>query len=179
MRNTGYAKQMADSMGSLASPPDIEDNANARKQLGAACLTHIRREFNTPGLQLGVRYISAVISHEDAAPPPDDPNRYVPSGFPGARAPHVPLAGRASLHDRFGREFTLLVLREAGAADAWRAAAQALSMPLDVLHHTDTEARALYGADCVLIRPDLHIAWRGDAAANPDAVLRRALGRAR
>ena len=182
VRNTGFAKQMADSMGSLASPSDIEDNsaagAQSRKQFGECCLVHIRREFNIPGLQLGLRYESAVIAREDGPPPPDEPNRYVPGGTPGARAPHVRLSDGASLLDRFGPEFTLLVLRGPSQGEAWRDAAGALQLPLHVLHHADDALRRLYGADLVLIRPDHHIAWRGDASAIPGEVLRRSLGHA-
>jgi 2-polyprenyl-6-methoxyphenol hydroxylase-like FAD-dependent oxidoreductase len=186
VRNTSFAKHMADSMGSLASPPDIEDSGAAGQQsrttLGEKCLTHIRREFNIPGLQLGVRYESAAVAREDGAPPPDEPNRYVPSGYPGARAPHVPVGApteRASLHDRFGREFTLLCLQSDAAGDAtaaaWREAAVALQLPLQVLSHPDAATRRLYGADLVLVRPDHHIAWRGDARQAPGDVLRRAI----
>ena len=39
----------------------------------------------------------------------------------------------------------------------------------------DDEARRTYGADLVLIRPDHHIAWRGDASCVPEEVLGRAI----
>jgi hypothetical protein len=38
------------------------------------------------------------------------------------------------------------------------------------------EARALYEADLALIRPDQMVAWRGNDASDPAAVLRRAVG---
>jgi len=35
-------------------------------------------------------------------------------------------------------------------------------MPLKVLELNDQAIRALYGRSLVLIRPDQHVAWRGD-----------------
>jgi hypothetical protein len=39
----------------------------------------------------------------------------------------------------------------------------ALGVPLRVLDITDAEPRAIYGRDLLLIRPDMHVAWRGNA----------------
>lgn len=182
VRNTAFAKQMADSMGGLASPAGIEDGgpggAQSRHALGKLCLAHIQREFNTPGLQLGMCYASAVIASEDSPPPADEPNRYLPSGTPGARVPHVRVGERGSLSDRFGLDFTLLCLRSDAGAPAWREAAAALQLPLQVLHHFDEPTRRLFGADFVLVRPDHHIAWRGEGTAPAAHLLRLAIGHA-
>ena len=181
LRNTAFARSMADSIGRLPVAAAVElDGAEgdaARLSLGQALSTHVAREFNIPGLQLGVCYLdSPIVAAEPGSPPPDEPNRYVPSGYPGARAPHVEWGG-ASLLDHFGRDYTLLVLGEANTG-AWELAAAEQGLPLKVLRHADAATRALYGADCVLIRPDHHIAWRGAADAPADAVLRHACGHA-
>ena len=45
-------------------------------------------------------------------------------------------------------------------------------MPLTILDVPLPEARELYGRDLVLVRPDQHIAWRGDAEpADPAALI--------
>lgn len=180
VRNTRFARAMADSMGSLSPLADIESGGAtgnaARQAFGARCLAHVRTEFNIPGLQLGLRYASAVIAEEDSPPPPDDPNRYLPSGYPGVRAPHVALGAGVSILDRFGRDFTLLCFDNASAAD-WERAAATLGMPLAVMRLADPDARRLYGAGRVLVRPDHHVAWRGGAGAEPSAVLGRAVAR--
>ena len=126
----------------------------------------VRNEFNIPGLQLGLRYEgSPIVAPETASPLPDLPNFYQPNARPGARAPHIWLDGK-SIFDLFGRDFTLLCFNESNSTGrAWKQAAVAMDLPLDVLHCNSAEARALYGADCVLIRPDHHVAWRGDANA--------------
>ena len=178
-RNTRFAGRMADSIGRIAVPPALEDDSAEgeadRGAMGRQLAAHVASEFNIPGLQLGVRYQGPIISKEDGAPPADDPNHYVPSGYPGARAPHVRL-GEQSLLDRFGRDFTLLSLGDADTA-AWEAAARAMGIPLSVLRIESAEARQLYAAELVLVRPDHHIAWRGRAGTLPEAVLARAIGR--
>jgi 2-polyprenyl-6-methoxyphenol hydroxylase-like FAD-dependent oxidoreductase len=178
LRNTTFAGSMADSIGHIPVTPLVEQNGAeadaARVQLGAALAAHVASEFNIPGLQLGVRYTSPIVAGETGAPPPDVPNRYVPSGYPGARAPHV-RAGTGSLLDRFGRDFTLLLL-EPSPPDVWEAAAERLHLPLTVVRSDDPQVRELYGAPAVLVRPDHHIAWRGDTAADAVEVLAGAIG---
>jgi 2-polyprenyl-6-methoxyphenol hydroxylase-like FAD-dependent oxidoreductase len=182
-RNTNFARLMADSIGRIAMPANLEEAGPegdaARKVTGAALRQHVSNEFNTPGLALGLCYVgSPVVTAEAGAPPPDDPNHYVPSGYPGARAPHMEV-GEKSLLDLFGRDFTLAVF-DAAPADDWEAIATRLGIPLQVLRlegDLAAQARALYGADRALIRPDHHIAWRGDAAAAAETPLLLATGR--
>lgn len=180
-RNTAFARRMADSIGGMPVTEAVEAEGPAGEAARAALSErlgrHVEREFNIPGLQLGVRYAgSPIVAGDDAEPPADDPNRYEPSGYPGARAPHVETV-QGPLFDRYGIGHTLLVLAD-GNADAWTSAATRLDVPLAVLAWPDKAARTLHGADLVLIRPDHHIAWRGSMAADPDAVLRLATGRA-
>jgi 2-polyprenyl-6-methoxyphenol hydroxylase-like FAD-dependent oxidoreductase len=186
LRNTAYARDMADSMGRLRPPPALEEpgaaGEAARQQFAQACRDHLLREYNIPGLQLGLRYASAVVAREVAVEPHDDrPTRYQPSGYPGVRAPHVALDGdpRRSIFDLFGRDFTLLC-PDADAPDvvAWRDAAARHGLPLTVLAWPGAAARALYGADLCLVRPDHHIAWRGALEAPAADVLARAVARA-
>ena len=180
-RNTQFARSMADSIGKLqvAGPvqaPGAEGDA-ARAALGVTLAEHVRREFNIPGLQLGVNYAgSPIVAQEAGAAPPDDPNHYVPSGHAGARMPHLPVA-EGSLLDRFGRDFTLLGLG-VEPPEAWASEAARRGIPLATLSHDDPAARALYGAELVLVRPDHHIAWRGARDADPSAVLALASGHA-
>ncbi|MDB5846526.1 MAG: hypothetical protein JWP29_278, partial [Rhodoferax sp.] len=178
-RNTRFARGMADSIGRIVVPPRLEaDDAEAtaaRDALSEALYQHVRREFNIPGLQLGLRYAgSPVVAPEATSPLADEPNRYQPNGRPGARAPHVWIGGQ-SIFDLFGRDFTLLCFASPGSA--WQAAAHELGMPLTVVPCASAEARQLYGADLVLVRPDHHIAWRGETEADPAEVLAMACAR--
>lgn len=179
LRNTDFARRMADSIGNLPVPAHLEatgeDSRQARDALGRALAVHVAAEFNIPGLQLGVRYAdSPVVATESGPPPIDQPNHYVPSGYPGARAPHVLVDG-TPLFDLLGPDYTLLAFDD-GELDNWNAAATELAIPLRLLRLDHAEARALYGADRILIRPDHHIAWRGDAHADTAGILRMASG---
>ncbi len=184
LRNTAYARAMADSMGQLRPPPELEDPGPAgdaaRQRYSLACRAHLQREYNIPGLQLGLRYRSDVLATEDeAGAPADEPNRYQPGGFPGVRAPHVSLGGdpKLSIFDRFGRDFTLLCPDPHDPVTAaWRDASKSLGIPMELLAWPSAEAQALYGAEMSLIRPDHHIAWRGNSCAPAAEVLSRAVG---
>ena len=55
---------------------------------------------------------------------------------------------------------------------------QSLGAPLEVLDVRSTAAREVYGCDLVLVRPDLHVAWRGEAPPrDPRALAAKVTGR--
>lgn len=88
---------------------------------------------------------------------------YVPSAHPGCLAPHLWLADGSSLYDHFGSGFTLLVTEgDASMADKLVNAAAKGNVPLKVLVPADARLRQRYEARYALIRPDQHVAWRGD-----------------
>jgi len=85
---------------------------------------------------------------------------------------------RTSLFDHFGAGFTLLLLpgRE-DDGDAFVAAALEHCIPLERYSVDLPEVRDLYGAGMALIRPDQHVAWRGDRSPEqPAATLRIVVG---
>ena len=176
MRNTEAARALSMNVGDVKTPREMEEESpagtEARRQ-ASDFLATFGEEFGSIGVQLGARYDGSSLVTPDGAPPPEDFAHYDPSGVPGGRAPQLWLdAGRdfgSSLFDRFGVGFTLLRLGRAPPDSAsLAAAAQSRGIPLQVLDIADTEARALYGRDLALIRPDQHVAWRGDRAP-PDA----------
>lgn len=169
VRNVNFARGFADSVGNVEIPvsisADTADGAAERARLKAHFEHHAEFEFIIPGAFLGLRYEdSPVIAYDGAEPPLDHPNDYTPNAIPGSRAPHVWL-GDDALFDRLGPGFTLV--RFGGVQGD-------LGPDITVLDVADAAARDLYGADYVLIRPDQHIAWRGneigDAAALADTV---------
>lgn len=164
-RNTDFARQFADSIGHVPIPADIEADTPsgeaARRAVGGYLDFHAYKEFSIPGVHLGTRYEgSPIVATETANAPPDTANLYLPSGLPGHRAPHVWLDGQVSLFDRFGQGFTLL--RLGAAAKAAPPARLPGHAPVHDLPLDCAQARDLYGADYVLVRPDQHIAWRGN-----------------
>jgi 2-polyprenyl-6-methoxyphenol hydroxylase-like FAD-dependent oxidoreductase len=183
IRNVGYARTFAMSVGTVPVTAAIErDDAEGREErakLGARLNDHAFREFIIPGIQLGLRYDgSPIVVPDGTPPPPDETTRYVQTAFPGARAPHLWVGEDVSLHDRFGRDFTLLKLRGASERDAADIAevARARGVPLTVLNVPGDAARELYGAELALARPDHHVAWRGARAADPAALIDRVRG---
>jgi hypothetical protein len=122
------------------------------------------REFKTLGIVLGTRYEdSPIIVPDGSVPPPENVVLYTPSAHPGCLAPHLWLADGSSLYDHFGDGFTLLVADgDIGNTDAFVAAASKRNMPLKVLSPCDDRLLGRYEARFALIRPDQHVAWRGD-----------------
>jgi 2-polyprenyl-6-methoxyphenol hydroxylase-like FAD-dependent oxidoreductase len=181
-RNTTYARGFADSLGLFVPPPELEDDGPAgeaaRKLTGDHFNHHARFEFNIPGITFGGRYDgSPIVVSDGTAPPPDAVNSYQPTGCPGGRAPHLWLGDGRSLYDALGFEFTLLQLGSKPADTAsFRAAADAMNIPLSVVAVAGDEARELYGADLALIRPDQIVAWRGNSTSEAANVLSRAAG---
>ncbi len=163
--------------------PNIEDDTPEGRAALANLLTIAKVEapktFRVVGAELGYRYAgSPVICDEPGGPEPNIED-YEPTSWPGARLPHVWLKpGELSVHDRIGDGFTLLQLgRDEGDASGLQKAFGALGAPLTLLPLDSETVRAVYGFDYLLIRPDLHVAWRGNAPpADPDAVARRVTG---
>jgi len=173
--------EAAGNLGRMLSPGDnahfLEDTpegARVRTEVGARFSAAMKREWETLGMHLGYRYEGSPICVADGTPPtPDDPAIYIQTARPGSRAPHVRLADGRSTLDLFGRSFVLLCLG-AGAPDPAPVAAAAgrRGMPLEVIRLDEPDAKPAYERRLVLVRPDGHVAWRGDAVpANADAVI--------
>ena len=185
-RNTAASKHLTRSIGAVPVDPRIEESSEAgfaaRRRTGGI-VGAFDQEFASLGVQLGARYdASPIVLSDGASPPPDAPETYVATSLPGGRAPHFWLGdGRGegdSLFDRLGRGFTLLRLG-ATPPDAAPlvAAARARGVPLAVLDLPDAAARELYERDLALIRPDQHVAWRGNQCPGaPDRLVARVIG---
>jgi len=186
VRNTGYAKQFADSIGLFDADKALEDispeGEQARSIASDYLNGHARREFNIPGVTFGGRYTHSPLIVEDGTQAPADAaNTYIPSACPGGRPPHAWLPDGSSLFDHFNFEWTLLVLGEDKgplAQDALKFSEAALQCHLDfkVLRFDSQELLDLYEANLVLIRPDQIVAWRGTNAHQAMQILKQASG---
>jgi 2-polyprenyl-6-methoxyphenol hydroxylase-like FAD-dependent oxidoreductase len=171
VRNTSASRALAKNVGEVPVFRDLEQNSPAswrsRARTGAV-LAGFGEEFASLGVQLGARYDGSPIIAADGDPPPDSFVQYTPTSVPGGRALHYWLEDTrefgASLFDRLGVGFTLLRFgAHAPDGDSLIGAANARKIPLCVLDIPDPDARELYGCDLALIRPDQHVAWRGNA----------------
>jgi hypothetical protein len=164
-------------------PPEVfepgPDGDIARKEFGDWYASIMRREWFTLGIHLGYRYESSPVIVPDGTPPtPDEVATYVPTTRPGSRAPHVWLKDGRSILDLFGRGFVLLRLgQKPPVADGLVAAAARCGLPLEVIHLDEPDVVKAYERQLVLVRPDGHVAWRGnEGPADPAWMLDRIRG---
>ena len=165
--------------GFAAIADDTDEGRALRQRCGDALVRGVGRMFRTLGLQIGYRYDASPVCVPDGTPaPPDDPETYVPSARPGTRAPHVFLADGRSTHDLVRRGFVLLRLgADAPEVPAFETVARDRGLPLEVVTLHEPQAAALYQRRLVLVRPDGHVAWRGDEVpADPARIVDRVRG---
>ena len=136
----------------------------ARKKYGDWYTELMRHEWFMNGYHLGYRYDDSPIVVPDGTPaPPLEGQTYTQTARPGARAPHAWIGEGRSTLDLFGTGFVLLRLSaDAPAGDGIVAAARDSGVPLTVQVLASDEVAALYERKLVLVRPDGHVAWRGD-----------------
>jgi 2-polyprenyl-6-methoxyphenol hydroxylase-like FAD-dependent oxidoreductase len=150
-----------------------------RSEIGELILDKKRAEFHALGVVLGYCYQESPIVVDDGTMGSWIRSReYVPAAIPGCLAPHTWLEDGRSLYDTFGQGFTLLVLSGDHAEDSAAAHREAArtDTPLDVVVVDDSGLADLYESALALIRPDQHIAWRGNVWPDSE-VLAVATGR--
>ncbi|RAL16795.1 FAD binding domain-containing protein [Aspergillus homomorphus CBS 101889] len=145
----------------------LEDGVEAdeqRKVLGQSMAASMRQEFQSLGLALGYDYAqSPLVVGDGSAPPPNEPDVYIPSARPGHRAPHHWLAEDKSTLDLFGGGFVLLRLgSEVERDEEITEVAEKIHLPLEIVTLRDPEVIRIYERRLVLVRPDGMVAWRGD-----------------
>lgn len=140
-------------------------NDAARREYGEWFAAIMRHEWFANGVMLGYRYDGSPIVVQDGTPPPADlAHPYIQTSRPGARAPHVWIADGRSTLDLFGHGFTLLRLgHDPPSGDRIVHAAAARGVPLTSLSLAQADVLEAYQRRLVLVRPDGHVAWRGDS----------------
>ena len=160
-----------------AYKPNIRDKTSegveTRANLTRIADVEQRKSNEMIGAELGYRYAgSPIVFPEIGDAPEPDFMKYVPTTWPGARLPHIWLADGTALHDRIGDGYTLLRLAGAQADSANLARAFAsYSAPFTVLDIGEDQPRDIYGYDLLLLRPDLHVVWRGNRLPDNSAKL--------
>jgi 2-polyprenyl-6-methoxyphenol hydroxylase-like FAD-dependent oxidoreductase len=162
-------------IGGLPAGDDARTQAE-RRHIGEHVYYITSRHWDSNGAVLDQRYVDSPIVVDDGTVPPTwHPSIYRPIAKPGHRAPHIWLdrAANRSLYDEFGPGFTLLAVGapETGEWERFDQAARQRSLPVNYISHDTAEFRRFYGRRYVLIRPDKHVAWRGDALPSDLAAL--------
>jgi 2-polyprenyl-6-methoxyphenol hydroxylase-like FAD-dependent oxidoreductase len=163
--------------------PDILDDTPAGKRtrdtLAAIADVEQRKSNEMIGAELGYRYVDSPVICDIPGGPEHLFRTYVPTTWPGARLPHVWLNDGSAMQDRIPKEgYSILKLgrTKADAAGLEKALA-ARGAPVTVLDVPDQIAREIYGYDLLLLRPDMHVVWRGDEPPDdPQAVAAVATG---
>ncbi|HVG52732.1 MAG TPA: FAD-dependent monooxygenase [Xanthobacteraceae bacterium] len=144
---------------------ETPDGARVRTELGKRLSSANSQAWENPlNTHLGYRYEDSPIVVPDGPlpPEPEDSRHYTQTSHPGCRAPHAWLQDGRSTLDLFGTGFTLIRLPDAPNSDAIAEAFRSRGVPLNITYIDDPAIAALYVRKLVLVRPDGHVAWRGD-----------------
>ena len=150
-RHTGVRLKIAEL---YQSEPDPDALGRAIAALGNA-------ENESWGIEFGYRYDGVE----------GDPVRYEPTTAPGARLPSVFLADGSALYDHLGPWFTLLRFGDADPSSLIDEA----PVPLEIVNVAEARLAPIYRAKLVLVRPDTHVAWRGNGCDDGAAVWAKVL----
>jgi 2-polyprenyl-6-methoxyphenol hydroxylase-like FAD-dependent oxidoreductase len=145
------------------------EGAAVRSIIGRLLREATRVEWESVGLQIGHRYDESLICLPDGSPcTSDEYDLYVPTSRPGSRAPHAWLADGRSTLDLFGEGFVLLSFKKPSPdVEDLVQAFSVRQVPFKVVSIDDPQIADLYELSLVLVRPDGHVAWRGDSVVNP------------
>jgi 2-polyprenyl-6-methoxyphenol hydroxylase-like FAD-dependent oxidoreductase len=146
--------------------PDIRDATPAgeqtRRNLGAVADIEQRKSNEMIGAELGYRYVDSTVICNVPGGPEHQLREYRPTTWPGARLPHLWLDDGTPMQDHIPDGFTILTLGRSGAdASGLERAIRSHGAPVTVFAVPDRIARDIYGYDLILLRPDMHVVWRG------------------
>jgi 2-polyprenyl-6-methoxyphenol hydroxylase-like FAD-dependent oxidoreductase len=142
---------------------DTADGAALRSEIGRTADIHHRRVHEMIGVELGYSYAgSNLIAFEPDNISDWDITTYTPHTRPGVRIPHIWLKDGRAMQDILGDNYTLLDLTGACDTAVLEAAFDRIGAPLTVLRLDEAHVRDVYGCSLLLLRPDLHIFWRGE-----------------
>jgi 2-polyprenyl-6-methoxyphenol hydroxylase-like FAD-dependent oxidoreductase len=151
---------------------DTPDGQATRDNLARVADVEQRKTNEMIGAELGYRYVGSPIIWDEPGGPEHLFREYVPTTWPGARLPHVWLNEGRSVHDIIGEGYTLLRLGGSTAdASGIERAIRELHAPFEMLTIDEERPRDVYGYDLILLRPDLHVVWRGNTPPGDPAQL--------
>ena len=162
---TGWAAAGVPIWRALVKPEfhdDTPEGAAYRQEVAASFDVNHRRMHGMVGVEAGYSYAgSPLIADEPGNVAEWETSRYVPKAVPGARIPHMWLDDGSALQDRLGDDYTLLDLGAIATPAPWKRRSAARRAARDPAPRREARARRLRRV-VFLLRPDLHIVWRGD-----------------
>jgi 2-polyprenyl-6-methoxyphenol hydroxylase-like FAD-dependent oxidoreductase len=145
----------------IEAPGPAGDAVRAR--IGSAAHDADVEQQCCAGLNFGYFYDrSPIIAYDGEQHPPYTMGAFTSSTVPGCRVPHVWLAPGCSLYDALGTGYSLICLDQDIDVAGLVAAAERRGMPLSIVNLTSAELASAYRRKLLIVRPDQHVAWRGD-----------------
>ena len=172
IRITRFSTSNLETMKQVPSSPKIAEDSiegeAVRLRVGEAMSSGLQKEWFSINMHLGNRYVGSPINMDtepldqlQIAQEFNDAVHYQPSTRVGCRAPHFWVDVGVSTLDYFGQGFVLVSATPERNQNIEDLAAQ-MGIPLKSIHFQSSEVKKLYGKNFVLVRPDGHVAWRGD-----------------
>ncbi|MFC9838794.1 FAD-dependent oxidoreductase [Rhodococcus sp. NPDC127530] len=149
---------------------ESDEAESVRRQVGQELFDGTREEWESIGVALGYRYENSPIVVGDDSPEPEDTfGTYTPTNRAGHRAPHAWIDETTSVLDWFGEGFMLLH-QGSEAPPQLIDSARKLGVPL-AAKKLPSSLTDLYPTELTLVRPDGHVAWRGDTGSVDERTL--------
>ena len=114
------------------------------------------------GAELGYRYVDSPCIDNIPGGPEHRVGEYRPNVWPGSRLPHCWLDDGTALQDRLPETYILLCLGNKSLDTSHlRDRYKAIGAPISEVRIESSRIRDLYGFDFLILRPDMHVVWRG------------------
>ena len=114
------------------------------------------------GAELGYRYIDSPCIDNIPGGPEHRVGEYHPNVWPGSRLPHCWLDGGTAIQDHLPETYILLSLgTKPPDTTRIRKSFEAIGAPVTEVRVESDRVRDLYGFDFLVLRPDMHVVWRG------------------
>ena len=133
------------------------------------------------GAELGYRYVDSPCIDNIPGGPEHRVGEYNPNVWPGSRLPHCWLDDGSALQDQLPETYILLSLGNKSLdTSKLRQSYEKIGAPVAEVRIESNRLRDLYGFDLLVLRPDMHVAWRGnDAPPNPQEIASISTGHGR
>ena len=114
------------------------------------------------GAELGYRYVDSPCIDNIPGGPEHRVDEYHPNVWPGSRLPHCWLDDGTAIQDRLPETYILLSLgTKPPDMTKIRRSFEETGAPVTEVKVESNRVRDLYGFDFLVLRPDMHVVWRG------------------
>lgn len=154
---------------------------STKKKLIQVADSEQRKGNRMIGAELGYRYVDSPCIDNIPGGPEHRVGEYHPNVWPGSRLPHCWLDDGVAIQDLLPETYILLILGNKSLdTSKLRQSYEAIGAPVTELRIESNRIRDLYGFDLIVLRPDMHVVWRGaDVPQNPKELASLSTGHGR